>query len=107
MFSLVVSVFGRRWLAFRSLRIRALRVGRLAFGCALVGTGLLLVRVATVVGLIEARAFEHHRAAGAKQPPQLRLLALRALALGIFGDRLEQFELMLAGVANVIVSRHN
>ena len=43
----------------------------------LVGRGRLLVRLAAVVGLVEARSLENDRRPGADQPPQLQLAALR------------------------------
>ena len=72
----------------------------------LIGRGGLLVRLAAVVGLVEARPLEDDRRPGTDQPPQLQLAALRALALGIGAHRLKQLELVLAGLANVIVGRH-
>ena len=72
-------------LFFRSTSSRARRFAlrALRFAVRLVGLGALLVRIATIVGLVEARALEHDRGAGAEQAAQFRFAALRAL---FFGD---------------------
>jgi putative FmdB family regulatory protein len=80
-------------------------------GIRTTGTGLicrssLLVRLAAVVGLVEARPLEDDGRTGPDQPAKLLLPALRTLPLGIFLDRLEQLEGVFARFANVIVGRH-
>ena len=77
-----------------------------AFARRFVGGGMLLVFVAAIVGLIKAGALEHDRGAGADQSPQLRPAAFGALPLHRIVDRLKQFELVAAGVADVIVGWH-
>ena len=66
----------------------------------------VLVRIAAIIGLIKARAFEHDGGAGADQSTQFVLRAFGTLALDGVGHRLEQLEFVAASVADVIVSRH-
>src|SRR5262249_51219264 len=67
------------------LGFRRFRLGR-----GLGGLRLLLlaglVRLAAIVGLVEPGALEQHRSARAKEPPQLVLLALRALLQRLVGE---------------------
>lgn len=42
--------------------------------------GSFLIRVAAIIGLVEARSLEDDRAAGAKQSAQLKFLALGTLS---------------------------
>ncbi len=66
----------------------------------------LFVRLAAVVGLVKAAAFEHHGRAGAEQAAELGLAALGAFLFHRVADRLEQFERVPAGVAFVVVGGH-
>src|SRR6266566_1878953 len=75
--------------------------GRL--GGLLVGLGGGLVRLAAVVGLVEARTLEDDRRASAEGPPQLLLAALRALAQRLVRHRMKIVEIVVAGVALVFV----
>ena len=72
----------------------------------LLGRGSLAVRLAAVVGRVEAGPFEDDRRAGPDQAPELVPAALGALPLYGRGDRLEQLEAVIARVAEIIVGRH-
>src|SRR5207247_6841884 len=87
-------------------RLVGLRIASRCFGLGFIGLGGFFVGLAAVIGLIEAGAFEDQPAAGAEQATELVLLALGALLLRLGCDRLEDFEFVLAGVATVIVCRH-
>src|SRR5262249_53778534 len=70
------------------LRRRLVRcVGRFVRG--LLRLGRRLVRLAAVVGLVEAGTLENDAGAAAEQAAQLRLAALRALLQRLLGERLE------------------
>src|SRR5206468_2699641 len=77
-----------------------------ALGRRLLRRGGLLVGIAAVVGLVEARALEQDRGAGPNLAPELRRLALGADGLRVGLDRLERLELVAAGVADIVVRGH-
>src|SRR5262245_50549442 len=71
-----------------------------------VGLGSLFVRVAAVVGLVEARASEDDPGAGPDSAPGLGLAAFRTLFRRFGHDRLEFVPGVAAAVADVIVGGH-
>src|SRR5262249_48090911 len=71
-----------------------------------VGLGGFLVRVAAIIGLIEAGAPEDDSSTGPNLALRLGLATLWAFPGGLGGDRLELVPRVAAGVADVIVSRH-
>src|SRR5262249_444840 len=79
------------------------RVGR---RLRLVGLGGALVALGAVVGLVEARALEEDRGAGAEEAAQLRLLALGAFLERLLREALELLELVAARVAPGVVGGH-
>src|SRR5262249_40529922 len=66
-----------------------------------------LVRLAAVVGLVEARALEKDSRSRAEDAPQFWLAALGALLERLVVDRLKLVEVVLAGVAVVFVRWHS
>lgn len=109
----------RRFLLFGLAAARRLRIGvglalalafrlrfALRFARWLILFSRLLVRLAAVVGLVKARAFEDDSGAGAEEAAEFGLLAVGALLLDGLRDRLEELERVSAGVAFVIVSGH-
>src|SRR5262245_10699311 len=96
-------------LGFHRLPVAFALAGRTACsvgGGGLVGRGRLFVRIAAIVGQIEARSFENDATSGAKQTAELFLAALGALLERDIADRLESIKAMVAGVAFVIVGGH-
>ena len=64
------------------------------------------LKVAAVVGAVEAGSFEDYTPSAADESAELRLAALWALASRRLGHGLEQFVLVLAAIATIVVSRH-
>src|SRR5207248_1180715 len=79
-------------------------VGRL--GSLLVRLRAGLVGFAAVVRLVEPRPLEQNCSPRAKDPPQLRLAALRAFLQRLVVDRLELVKVVFAGVALILVGWH-
>lgn len=81
-------------------------LGRLRVRFRRVGLLRVLVRLAPVIRFVEPRPLEQYRRPAAEQAAEFLLLALRALCQGVVLERLPLLELVAAGVADVVVSRH-
>src|SRR4051812_1743647 len=96
---------------WRGRAVRAGAAGRVGLAPALAGgflvrLGRLLVRLAAVVRLVEARALEDDRGPGAEDAAQLELAALGTLLQGLFAHGLELIEVVPAGVTLVFIGWH-
>src|SRR5437016_1591169 len=114
-----ISAIGRGAFLFRLCTIRSLSAA-FGAGCAvcigLAGLGRLgtlliclggrLVRLASVVGLIEARSLEDYGRPGAEDSPQFLLLAFGAFLQRRIIDRLKLVEIVVASVALILVGWH-
>ena len=66
-----------------------------------------LIRVAAIIGLVEARAFEDNGRPGSEQAAEFHCLTLGALLLDRCRDSLKQLELVATGITEIVVSRHD
>lgn len=98
----------RRGLRTGTLGVGTFRIRTLGFGLRLVGTGSLLVRIASVIRLVEAGALENNSRPGSEQALDRTITVfLGAIGKPIVFHRLKHLELVTAFLTLVIVGRHS